>query len=89
MGYYTKFQIKEATNEQAEDLKQKSGYAWYDDELHDVKWYGWKEDLERVSRRFPTTPVVLTGVGEDHPDLWQATALGGKVTVKRGRIVYD
>jgi len=89
VGYYTKFTIEQATEDQAEGLKQESGYSWDYDELYDAKWYDWKKDLECVSRQFPSTAIVLTGVGEDHPDFWEATALAGIVTVKRGRVVYD
>jgi len=89
MGYYTDFTIEQATDEQVEALQERSGYNLLGHCLYGAKWYDWKDDLEYVSRQFPATVIVLTGSGEDFPDLWQATALGGKVTVKRGRVVYD
>jgi len=89
MGYYTEFTIEKATEEQSEALKKESGYSWCEDTVRDVKWYSWKDDLQYVSRQFPATAIVLTGVGEEHPDLWEATALGGKVTVRQGRVVYE
>ena len=45
-----------------------------------ARWYEWRNDLERLSRRFPFTAFKLTGDGEDEYDLWIAYALNGEVT---------
>jgi len=91
MGYYTDFEV-DIVGDGKEDalatLVNISGYSWYGNYLSDAKWYNWVEDLEKVSRMHPDCKFTLNGVGEDHPDIWQATAMNGVVIKKNATISF-
>ena len=82
MGYYTHFEIETINDNDGSakaDLITTSGYTWDDADLYDTKWYDWATHLASSSKRFPDVTFVLSGVGEEHPDMWKAWARGGRV----------
>lgn len=89
MGYYSDFEISEASADVKEALKKKSGYSWYSDELNEAKWYDWREDLETVSKNYPSSRLVLTITGEESGDFKRAILDSGSLTFLTGRVVFD
>ena len=53
-----------------------------------VKWYGWKTDVARLSKQFPTVLFTLRGDGEDNEDMWVAYFLGGKCQYEKAQIAF-
>lgn len=44
----------------------------------DATWYDWREDMCKVSRKFPGTHITLRGAGEDNDDQWECHFQDGK-----------
>ena len=92
MGYYTNYEVTvegDMNDEALDDLIKTSGYSWDGNELRDAKWYDWDNDLKSVSELYPSCKFTLNGVGEEYPDIWQATAVNGEVTQKTATISFD
>lgn len=53
------------------------------------KWYEHKDDMKRLSARFPTVLFTLEGKGEEPGDLWIMYFKGGKSQRVDARIVFD
>lgn len=62
------------------------GYNAFEDS---IKWYEWKEDMLKISKRYPLTIFVLHGEGEESGDLWKAYFLNGKMQKADAKITYD
>lgn len=43
------------------------------------KWYDHENVMKEVSKRFPGVLLVLSGVGEEYPDIWRKYFLDGKM----------
>ena len=105
MGYYTRFSggvtgPPELLNVFSADAAEGVTYGRHDAELDDwltgdffggdtAKWYGWKEDLVDVSKRYPNLLFFLEGEGEEPGDMWKAWARNGRVVETKARIVFD
>lgn len=55
----------------------------------DLKWYDWKDDMEKVSLSFPNVVFTLMGRGEEYDDLWKCIFYKGRSFYSQGKIVYD
>lgn len=103
MGYYTFYEIEDVSGQNAERLKLDfsngeilteygalnqifehiPGYA------HDtMKWYGYNEDMRRISSEYPNTLIVLSGKGEEAGDMWRAYFRNGEYELAQAQIVY-
>lgn len=90
MGYYTHYSIEQASDQAADTLRARSGYAWDDEyDLYEAKWYVWKKDLEATSLDFPEEVIILEGKGEEPGDIWKAYAKGGVVKKVQAKIVFE
>lgn len=98
MGYYTDFEIKVITpetidnDEFQEKLEEISDYSFEHFEgilSTNAKWYYWQENLEEVSKKFPSYLIEVSGVGEEFGDIWKAYFKNGKYTIIRAQIVFE
>lgn len=92
MGYYTDYTLEtrgETATEAFDCIQEISGYGWAGDELHQVKWYDWRDDLKNASNNYPEVLFILEGVGEEYPDIWTAYAKGGEIDVVPATISFD
>lgn len=84
MGYYTRHDVSNNSQEVIEALHEVSGYEYIQDS--EIKWYDCKKDCEKVSRRFPDQLITVEGVGEEYPDVWVLYAKNGKVYQEDAKI---
>lgn len=45
--------------------------GYYVDSLEEVKWYGWHDDMIKLSAMYPGIMFTLDGNGEDGEDVWR------------------
>ncbi|MAG26473.1 hypothetical protein CMI47_13070 [Candidatus Pacearchaeota archaeon] len=100
MGYYTQFSLDfEAPTKKSRDevisyfeanRDNMECYAWREKAYgtDDCKWYTYDDDMHALSKLFPNVLFKLSGVGEDHSDMWCAYYKVGKVQFERAQIVY-
>lgn len=101
MGYYTSYSLSVTGPEEfMDEFKQYAGSGatfgqydlavkqWLVDDLDEMKWYDWKDDVADISERFPFLLFEVTGEGEEAGDLWHAYARNGKVSVVRAQITF-
>jgi len=78
MGYYSRFEITQPKNpvsyEEAKDyLEEISNYTFdnYNDILisDDAKWYDYREDMAKLSAKFPDTVFKVHREGEEAGDI--------------------
>lgn len=82
MGYYTRFEIDyvgeavevAAAKEDLEDGDDGLG-CYFEDES---KWYDYDVDMRKFSLRHPNVKFIVSGVGEDFPDIWIHAFKNGK-----------
>lgn len=101
MGYYTYYSMRvEGENLQSfmsdfeagaveaeygtlDDMFDPSGYA------HDsMKWYDRREDMTRISIRYPNTLFIIAGAGEDSDDKWKEYYRNGQMEHVYAEITY-
>lgn len=85
MGYYTRHDVSNNSEEVIQALHEVSGYGYLQDS--EIKWYNCKEDCKEVSRRFPDQLITVEGVGEDHPDIWGLYAKNGRVYQEEAKMI--
>lgn len=94
MGYYTDYSLE--TNapgieeDIAEAIADESGFGGniFRHDYCECKWYGHKEDMLNVSKKFPDVIFILTGEGEEPGDLWKKRFVNGQVDEVRAEITY-
>jgi len=93
MGYYTDFQVAvddaSISQELDEILREFSDYSFNNGSAQGVKWYRWKEDMKRVSLKYPLAIFTVEGEGEEAGDLWKAYFLGGQMQLAKAQITYE
>lgn len=85
MGYYTKYDISNNSQEIQEAITLQSGYSCF--EYDSVKWYDWANDIKTISLRYPGTEIHVAGEGEESGDIWKAFAKDG--VVYRAEILFE
>lgn len=85
MGYYTRYDISNNSEDVREALVIQSGYGCL--ESDSIKWYDWANDIKAVSLRYPGTEVHVSGEGEESGDIWKAFAKDG--LVYRAEVVLE
>lgn len=90
MGYYTHYSLtleEGPSGQYAEMLRDIDVILGCDDlsryEAVYDKWYGYEEDMERLSRKYPDITVRVNGDGEDSDDLWQSFWRNGRQFTER------
>lgn len=99
MGYYTDYKLSIQNNVNLVDNKDIDAISKYLDSLEvfddiDVrgvsrswsKWYFYREDMCRLSRKFPKILFSLSGSGEDLEDMWIEYYYDGKYQLCAGTI---
>lgn len=67
-------------------VKEIIGYNPFDEQC---KWYEWKEDMIKVSKRYPLTIFIIDGEGEESGDIWKAYFLNGKHQYTKAELVFE
>jgi hypothetical protein len=44
-----------------------------------AKWYEHENDLKEFSKKYPNNTFILSGEGEEFPDLWKKRFINGKM----------
>lgn len=104
MGYYTDFTLKiEGPEEMIQEMresefKSETDYGPLFNNFYlreaglyywtEVKWYEYREDMERISKRNPDLFFTLWGDGEEGGDLWVAYFYQGASERFEARIIY-
>jgi hypothetical protein len=103
MGYYTRYKVRivEGTmlNENNEPIKVQEDIEEaitndmgndYGNPFEDsCKWYDHEDDMKTVSKKHPTVVFLLTGEGEEQPDLWHKYFKNGKMQTARAIVTYE
>jgi len=61
-------------------------YSLFEDE---EKWYSCEEDMKRYSKLYPEFIFKISGVGEEHDDLWEMYCKNGKLQFCPAHITFD
>ena len=51
-------------------------------------WYEHEQDMLYISEVFPGTEFILTGVGEEFPDMWKKRFVNGQVDEVRATLTW-
>lgn len=57
--------------------------------IYELKWYDWKDDMEKVSLSFPNVVFTLMGRGEEYDDLWKCVFYKGRSFYSPAKIIYN
>lgn len=89
MGYYTSYslEVENGTKEIREALTKRFGIDDSGEMGDECKWYDHEEDMIGFSREFPDAIFHLRGVGENSADIWEKDFKGGRVQVRRAKMV--
>lgn len=85
MGYYTRYDISNNSEEIQEAILNQSQYSDFDSE---VKWYDYREDMKKVSLKFPGVLLEVSGEGEENGDIWRAFYKDGRECYQKAQIVF-
>lgn len=85
MGYKTYYDLAITGHDQQariEELRRENENAEYalannGERNARAKWYGHEEDLKGFSARHPNNTFILSGEGEEFPDLWKKRFVNG------------
>lgn len=79
MGYYTQYElaVENGDLEEIEEAitKKYDGYNPFGDS---TKWYNYEDHCRLVSLDFPSATIIISGVGEEQPDMWKHWFRNGK-----------
>lgn len=93
MGYYTDYSLEVESNkcdsdEIIDEFKNECESAKYALECEPCKWYDHEKDLCKFSKKYPGVLFILTGEGEEMPDMWKLYVKNGKSLKVRAVITY-
>lgn len=104
MGYYTDFTMKiDGPEDKIQELRDSNekgamdyGHLFENFTIlqsglcvwSDVKWYEYKEDMQRISELNPELFFTLWGDGEEEKDLWVAYFYQGQYEWFKAQIAY-
>lgn len=90
MGYYTRYDLTNLSDEVIEKVNEISGYNFSNSyESDGCKWYNRIEDMKEVSLLFPNQLLQIEGEGEESGDIWKAYFKNGKCQVCEAKITFD
>lgn len=93
-AYITTEDFEKLLNEITYELSKYSGYdqTTFEDMLEfpvEIKWYSWKEDMQKVANDFPSFTFKLEGDGESDNDFWIALFKSNKQCIRRNEYDYE
>jgi hypothetical protein len=97
MGYTTWFELSHnADAETTADIQlflranEETFYAFdeFGEGTDRYKWYEWQEDMETLSKQFPSVVFTLRGEGEESGDIWVAYFKDGKTALHHAEITF-
>lgn len=104
MGYYTTFELGVddtgadpiSLAQFNKDIEEEYEFGSYDLQVKwlvnrdcdNMKWYDWKEDVEKLSLRYPNLILWLRGDGEEAGDVWKAWFRNGKSVVVKPKLDF-
>jgi hypothetical protein len=73
MGYYTRHELEilegdDNVTDYEKEITENYQGAYFEDE---TKWYNHKNDMVDYSKKHPDTLFLLSGEGEEQPDMWR------------------
>ena len=90
IGYYTKYDLEHVKGADRDAVLSAiidaSGYHYPFEDT--CKWYGYEDDMRKVSLMFPGAEIMISGNGEEAPDFWRAWFKDGKMKYSKGVITY-
>lgn len=87
MGYYTRYDISDNSEEIQEAINLKSGYERVDEDS--IKWYDCEKDMRDVSVDFPNIVLTVSGEGEESGDIWRGYFKDGKGFISKAKLVFE
>jgi hypothetical protein len=102
MAYCTDYEIEVLSNPQQVDEKemvfyflkeilrtQLTDYDYFKQmDMRGWKWYTSKHDMNELSKKYPSVTFLLSGVGEDHPDIWKYYVKNGKSVSHKAEVIF-
>lgn len=61
----------------------------FGDTAENCKWYEYKEDLTKFSKKYPDVLFELEGKGEENDDMWILYVKDGKFQKEMAKIVFE
>ena len=101
MGYLTAYRLKIECPDGLDhqdiiiaELRQSNENAAYalnekGDSLHVSKWYDASNDINNLSKQYPSHTFTLYGEGEERDDYWYGVYCNGEQTFYRGRVTIQ
>ena len=97
MGYYTNYELSMKVKGEypegadfgsiREEIEEVSGYGGCLFEQEN-KWYDHDENMIQISSKYPTILFELSGIGEEHGDMWITYYKAGKSQKCQAEIVF-
>jgi hypothetical protein len=90
MGYYTNYEIEhDGGNKVDEYINNDNDYNYaIGESRQSCKWYNHDKDMISLSKYFPEVTFILSGEGEEMPDLWKTKYKNGKLSHVEAIITY-
>lgn len=95
MGYYTRYKLEWDLPENwpaiAYYISQHEDEFGVDEDgapLDECKWYEHEATMRALSKAFPLVTFILSGEGEEQPDMWKQRWKNGEVEYSRVLEVY-
>ena len=90
MGYYTRYDLTDLSDEVVEKVNEVSGYNFDNDYISDdCELYNWNEDMKEVSKLFPDQLLAISGEGEESGDIWKAYFKNGKSQICTATLTFE
>ena len=92
MGYYTRHELEiiegnDFKTDYESEICKELDYSHCFEEK--IKWYNHKEDMIEFSKKHPNTLFMLSGEGEEQPDMWREYYKNGETHRIVGVVVFE
>ena len=93
MGYKTEYSLDFDTPELGEEIAEAMGARGLDGDIamgahSQLGWYDHEVDMLILANMFPDTVFILSGIGDEFPDVWKKRFVNGRVDEVRADIVF-
>ena len=90
MGYYTRYRLEWDIAEESPAIEyyitqheDEFGVDATGEPLDECKWYEHETTMTALSKEFPRVTFILSGEGEEQPDMWKHRYKNGKMEWSR------